>query len=67
MKLQPNVGGKDKIIRYIAGGVLVGAGIYYTSWIAIIIGSILALTAAVGRCGLYYILGINTCIVKKGK
>ncbi|MEN3040771.1 MAG: DUF2892 domain-containing protein [Bacteroidia bacterium] len=67
MKLQPNVGSSDKIIRYILGGLLVGVGIYYAFWILVAVGVVLALTAAVGRCGLYYLFGISTCTPKKSK
>lgn len=54
-----NVGTVDRIIRLLIGAAVIAAGFYYKSWwglLAIIpIG-----TALVGRCGPYYLLGINT-------
>ncbi|MCS7152500.1 MAG: DUF2892 domain-containing protein [Bacteroidia bacterium] len=61
MKLTENVGRIDKVIRILAGAALVGAGIYTSMWWLAIIGGILLLTGLVGRCGVYYLLGINTC------
>lgn len=65
MKLTQNVGGIDKILRLVAGAALIGAGILTGMWWLAIIGGILFLTGVVGRCGLYYLLGINTCPAKK--
>ncbi|MCS6789953.1 MAG: DUF2892 domain-containing protein [Bacteroidia bacterium] len=61
MKPAPNVGKTDKLIRVVIGGFLVGAATYYEAWWLLGIGMLIVLTAAIGRCGLYYILGINTC------
>ncbi|MCS7163097.1 MAG: DUF2892 domain-containing protein [Bacteroidia bacterium] len=65
MKLAQNVGSTDRIIRLIVGGALIGAGAYLSSWVLGGVGLVLLLSAAVGRCGLYYFLGINTCAPKK--
>lgn len=54
-----NVGKTDKIIRVIIGVVILGAGYYMGSWLALI-GIVPILTAVFGRCGLYYPLKINT-------
>ena len=65
MKLAQNVGGIDKVIRIVAGLALIGAGFYLESWIAGIVGAVLLLTGVLGRCGLYYLLNINTCPAKQ--
>lgn len=61
--MKKNVGKKDAMIRYgIAVGALIGAFLlpeYRT--LLLIASAALALTAYVGLCGLYKILGINTC------
>lgn len=65
MKLVQNVGGVDRVIRLVGGAALIGAGIYLGQiWLAII-GGVLFLTGLVGRCGLYYLIGVNTCPPKK--
>ncbi|GIV24398.1 MAG: hypothetical protein KatS3mg026_0090 [Bacteroidia bacterium] len=61
MRLTQNVGGIDKIARIVGGLALVGAAVYLGMWWLAAAGALLALTGLVGRCGLYYLLGINTC------
>jgi hypothetical protein len=68
MKFLPkNEGALDRIIRAILG---VGAGIgaiFTTGALQITLGIIsaaLIITAITGFCGLYALLGINTCKVK---
>ncbi len=68
MKFLPkNEGALDRIIRAILG---VGAGIgaiFTTGILQIALGIIsaaLIITAITGFCGLYALLGINTCKVK---
>lgn len=57
--MQCNVGREDKIVRF-AGVVVIGAGIYYDSYLGVI-GVVLVLTALFGLCPAYSILGISTC------
>jgi len=59
-----NVGGVDKVIRIVLGIGMIGAGIYYGSWLGAI-GVLPLLTGIFGTCGLYSLLGINTCSIKK--
>jgi len=61
MRLVQNVGGIDKAIRIVVGLALVGIAVYTEMWWLAAVGALLALTGLVGRCGLYYLLGINTC------
>ncbi len=55
-----NVGGIDRGLRAIAGIVAIAAGLYYQSWWGAI-GLVPLVTALVGWCPLYPILGIRTC------
>jgi hypothetical protein len=66
MNLPQNVGGIDKYVRILGGGIVAGIALYHQIWWLAGIGALIALTGLVGRCGLYYLLGINTCPVKKG-
>ncbi|RQW06650.1 DUF2892 domain-containing protein [candidate division KSB1 bacterium] len=64
--MKTNVGATDKIIRIVAGIVLIIMGIFYSK-IWIIIGLIPLITGLIGSCPLYTLLGINTCKVKTNK
>ena len=55
-----NVGTTDKIARIIIGLGIIGAGVYYQSWLGAI-GAIPLFTAAIGWCPLYIPLGISSC------
>lgn len=63
--MNKNVGGIDKIIRILLGGVLIALTltnvIGWWGWI----GVVPLLTGLFSRCGLYSLLGINTCPLKK--
>lgn len=60
-----NVGGADRIIRFLIGVILILAGWYMLEGnartLAIVIGAVVIFTALVRRCLLYYPLGISTC------
>lgn len=55
-----NVGLLDRIIRLSLGLAILGAGWYYATWWGLL-GLLPVLTAIVGSCGLYTLLGVNTC------
>jgi len=62
---EKNVGQADKIVRIVVG-VLALAG-FFLNWLAaplsyllVLIAIIMFATAALGTCGLYSLLGINT-------
>jgi len=60
------MGKTDRVIRIVAGLVLLGWGLMNSCIIADIIGVILLATAAIGWCPLYVPLGINSgCEAKK--
>ncbi|MDD3732161.1 MAG: DUF2892 domain-containing protein [candidate division Zixibacteria bacterium] len=58
--MNKNIGTADKIIRIIVGIIIIALGIYYRSWWGLL--AVIPLgTAVFGFCGLYPLLGINTC------
>lgn len=61
MQLTQNVGGIDRIVRIVAGLMLIGVAVYTETWWLIAVGALVVLTGIVGRCGLYYLFGIHTC------
>lgn len=63
MKL--NVGGMDRILRIVAGLVLVALAATGTIGAWGWIGLVALATGAVGFCPLYPLLGLNTCPVRK--
>lgn len=65
-----NVGTLDRVVR-IALAVLFSI-LYFTKIVPgpvgvvlLVFGGVLLVTALVGKCGLYALFGINTCVVKK--
>ena len=58
--MQCNVGREDKIVRFVAGAVVIGAGFYYGSYLGVV-GVVLVFTALFGLCPVYLIFGISTC------
>lgn len=62
--MQCNVGGGDRTIRFIAGVVIMGLGVYFQSWWGAL-GLVVFLTAVFSRCPLYIPLGISTCPAQK--
>lgn len=60
-----NVGGVDRILRIIAGVVLLGLAL--TGYIGVwgYIGIVLLLTGLLKFCPLYSLLGIRTCPLEK--
>ena len=63
-----NVGSADKIIRIVIGLVLLSLLVFLhgkARWFGLI-GLVPLLTAFLGFCPLYSLLGLSTCPVKKG-
>ncbi len=58
--MNPNVGNVDRIVRVIAGFCIIGAGLYFKSWLGLI-GVVPLVTAALRWCPLYVPLGISSC------
>ncbi len=65
MKLEKNVGGIDKAVRLVMGVVAIGVGVFMGWWWLAVIGGMVLLSGLLGRCGLYYLIGVNTCPVEK--
>lgn len=62
--MKTNVGSVDRILRVVVGLAVLGAGYYFKSWWGLV-GLVPVLTAAVGFCPLYPLIGLNTCGTKK--
>jgi hypothetical protein len=58
-----NVGGIDKIIRFVIGGVILLVGIIFSSWWGLI-GLIPIVTAFISFCPAYTLCGMNSCKTK---
>jgi hypothetical protein len=56
-----NVGGTDRIIRVIVGICMIALAYAESLWWLYAIGGAIILTGAIGYCGLYSVLGLNTC------
>ena len=62
--MKQNIGTVDRLIRVILGLVIITAGLYFESWWGLV-GLLPIFTALIGWCGLYKVLGISTCKIKK--
>ncbi len=57
--MEKNVGSSDKIVRYILGAGIIGAGIYFNSWWGIV-GVVPIFTALMGWCPFYVPIKLST-------
>ncbi|MCX8028827.1 MAG: DUF2892 domain-containing protein [Brevinematales bacterium] len=67
MKFKVNEGPADRIVRAVIAVGLVIGGIFSTGVLQVVLiaaGAVLGVTAITGFCGLYALLGINTCSTK---
>jgi hypothetical protein len=62
--MKTNVGGIDRILRIALGGGLIAWAAAFNGPALAYLGVIPLLTGVVGTCGLYSLLGINTCRVR---
>ena len=58
--MKTNIGTADRIIRFLLGFGLLGAGLYFKSWWGLV-GLLPILTAAVRVCPAYLPFGLSTC------
>jgi len=61
--MKSNVGGIDRILRYLVGLALLGAGLYFKSWWGLV-GLLPILTATFRFCPAYLPFGLSTCGTK---
>ncbi|MGC8916284.1 MAG: YgaP family membrane protein [Thermoanaerobaculum sp.] len=61
--MNANVGGADKIIRIVAGIVILALGLVFKSYWGLV-GLLPLLTGLFGFCPAYVVFGVSTC--KKG-
>lgn len=62
--MKSNVGNIDRLLRFIAGFALFGAGYYFKSWWGLV-GLVPLFTAVFRFCPAYLPLGLNTGSKKK--
>jgi len=62
--MKQNIGTVDRLIRVILGLVIITVGLYFENWWGLL-GLLPIFTALIGWCGLYKVLGISTCKIKK--
>ena len=62
--MKQNVGTTERVIRTVIGIAIIAAGVVYQSWWGAI-GAIPLLTALIGWCPPYAMLGISTCKQKE--
>ncbi len=67
--MDQNIGRMERYARLAAGGAILGAGIYFQSWLGLI-GVVPVATAVLGYCPAYSLIGFSTAPKerpKKGK
>jgi hypothetical protein len=62
--MKTNVGSIDRVLRIALGGCLIAWAAAFDGPALAYLGVIPLLTGLVGTCGLYSLLGINTCRIK---
>jgi len=66
MNIKKNIGQTDRIIRIIVGLLIIGVGIKFGTWWGVV-GAVPILTALIGWCPPYDLLGFNTCSTDKNQ
>lgn len=70
--MKKNVGTIDRVVRAVAGLVLIGLGLASIGtmgvwgYVGIVVGVVLVATAAISFCPIWMVLGVNTCETKPG-
>lgn len=62
--MKTNIGSIDRTLRYIAGLIILGAGLYFKSWWGFV-GLVPTLTGTFRFCPLYLPFGLSTCSREK--
>ena len=63
--MKANVGGIDRILRIVLGLTLIALTVTGTIGVWGWLGAVFVLTAAIGFCPLYTVLGFSSCPVKR--
>lgn len=68
--MKKNMGGTDRIIRFILAAVFVALGYFKVveapiSTVLYVLAAVFVLTSFINFCPLYTIFGLNTCKIKK--
>ena len=63
--MKANVGGIDRILRIVLGLALIALTVTGTIGVWGWLGAVFVLTAAIGFCPLYTVLGFSSCPVKR--
>lgn len=63
--MKTNVGGIDRILRIVLGLALIALAATGTVGVWGWLGAVFVLTAAIGFCPLYTVLGFSSCPVKR--
>ncbi len=58
--MKKNIGATERVIRTVVGLAIIGVGWFYQSWWGAV-GLVPLVTAAIGWCPPYAMLGISTC------
>jgi hypothetical protein len=59
--MKKNIGKPDRILRLIAGALLLGWAYWKMSWVLLVLGLFTLFEAYMSWCILYQILGKNSC------
>lgn len=57
--MKKNIGGFDKVVRFVLGLVIIALGILFQSWWGLF-GVILLISGSIGWCPLYLPFGLST-------
>ncbi len=57
--MKNNVGGIDKTLRIVLGLAIIGAGIFFKSWLGII-GVVFLATGVINFCPMYSLIGFSS-------
>ena len=67
--IKQNEGTIDRVVRVIIGSLALLAGFFWLTGVlqvvAYVVGAVALITGLVGFCGLYSLIGVSTCPIKK--
>jgi len=63
--MKKNIGGKDRIIRFLISVILFVLALHFQSWILLLFAIFTLYEAAASWCALYWLLGKDSCSIEK--